>query len=47
MVDEAQFEQSISDRTWDWVEVVKHDCIFGSDFVLDEVIAVSQVWFLL
>jgi hypothetical protein len=29
------------------VEAVKHDCIFGSDLVLDEVTAVSQVWFLL
>jgi hypothetical protein len=47
MLDEARFEQSVSDRTQDWVEAVKHDCIFGSDLVLDEVTAVSQVWFLL
>jgi hypothetical protein len=47
MLDESRFEQSVSDRTQDWVEAVKHDCIFGSDLVLDEVTAVSQVWFLL
>ncbi len=47
MLDEARFEQFVSDRTQDWVEAVKHDCIFGSDLVLDEVTAVSQVWFLL
>ncbi|KAH8972209.1 hypothetical protein BDL97_02G183900 [Sphagnum fallax] len=38
------FIESLYQQYADWgVDLVKHDCIFGSDLVLDEVTAVSQV----